>query len=286
MKDDHMKNGQLKAGYNVQIGTEYPVWGTEDQVVVGFSVHQQAGDPGLLVPHLQQVKQWLGRLPGNIIADSAYGSEENYVYLEQEKVGSYLKCNTFHQEQKRRYVPNPFAIENMSYDKEKDEFTCPNGQKLNYQSTHHYRTKNGFESERRVYECADCSQCPLKEKCTRAVGNRQAKVSFRLWELRAQARQNLLSEKGTQLRKERSVDVETVFGRVKQDWDFRRFMLRGMDKVKTEWGLLCIAHNITKMAVTYPTIFCLFVNYSFCRLFIPFHVSFETAPIDFIFFPR
>jgi hypothetical protein len=46
MKDDHMKNGQLKPGYNVQMGTE-------NQFIVGFSVHQRAGDAGCFIPHLE-----------------------------------------------------------------------------------------------------------------------------------------------------------------------------------------------------------------------------------------
>jgi hypothetical protein len=81
MKDDYMKNGQLKPGYNLQMGTE-------GQFVVGFSIHQRPGDPGCLVPHLKGVKEKLGRLPQKVIADSAYGSEENYAYLEQEQVGN------------------------------------------------------------------------------------------------------------------------------------------------------------------------------------------------------
>jgi transposase len=242
MKEDHMLNGQLKAGYNIQMGTE-------GQFVVGYTVHQRPGDPGCLIPHLQEVKQQLGRLPKNITADSAYGSEENYVYLEAEGVNAYVKYNTFHQETKPRHKPNPFAIEQMPYDELQDAFTCPNGKQLRYKATHRYRTDNGYESQRRLYECEDCSECPLKTKCTKAKGNRQAKVSFKLWQLRDQANQMLVSEKGKALRAQRSIDVETVFGRIKQDWGFRRFLLRGLGKVKIEWGLICIAHNLTKLAL-------------------------------------
>jgi len=242
MKEDHMKNGQLKAGYNIQIGSE-------QQYVVGFSVHQRPGDPGCLIPHLKETRsQRRGQQPKKVIADSAYGSEENYDYLEREKMAAYVKYNTFHQETKARHKPNPFAAEQMPYDKTQDVFTCPNGQPLRYKATHHYQSENGFESERRVYVCDDCSQCPLKQQCTKAQGNRQIQVSFRLWQMRAQAKEKLLSEQGIALRKQRSIDVETVFGRIKQDWGFRRFLLRGLQKVKTEWGLLCIAHNLAKLA--------------------------------------
>lgn len=243
MKEDHMKNGQLKAGYNIQMGTE-------DQFVVGFSVHQRPGDPGCLIPHLEETKQQRsGRQPQKAIADSAYGSEENYAYLEKEGIEAYVKYNTFHQETKPRHKPNPFASENLPYDETQDVFTCPNDKRLRYKATHRYHSDNGFESERRLYVCDDCSQCPLKQQCTKAEGNRQIQVSFRLRKMRAQAKEKLLSEQGIALRKQRSIDVETVFGRIKQDWGFRRFLLRGLEKVKTEWGLLSIAHNLAKLAV-------------------------------------
>ena len=95
-----------KPGYNVQIGTE-------NQFVVGFSVHQRPADAGCLRPHLEQVKGWLGRLPQNVIADAGYGSEENYAYLKQEQVGNYVKYNTFHQEQKKRRKETFFTLEDF-----------------------------------------------------------------------------------------------------------------------------------------------------------------------------
>ena len=243
MKDDHMQNGQLKAGYNIQMGTEA-------QYVVGFSVHQRPGDPGCLIPHLEETKaQRGGQQPRNVVADSAYGSEENYAYLEQAGIAAYVKYNSFHQETKSRPKPKRFAAEHMPYDEAQDAFTCPSGQLLHYKATWRYRSDNGYGSERRVYQCADCSQCPLKEKCTKAQGNRQIQVSFRLRQMRVRAKALLLSEQGVAVRKQRSIDVETVFGRIKQDWGFRRFLLRGLEKVKTEWGLLCIAHNLAKLAV-------------------------------------
>ena len=100
-----------------------------------------------------------------------------------------------------------------------------------------------------MYQCEDCSQCPLKEKCTKAQGNRQNPGQLSFAKMRTRAKDLLLSKQGTVLRKQRSMDVETVFGRIKQDWGFRRFLLRGLEKVKTEWGLLCIAHNLAKLAV-------------------------------------
>jgi transposase len=243
MKDDAMKNGQVKPAYNIQIGTEH-------QFVVGYSLHQEAGDPTCLIPHLEKLKQLAGRLPHQIVGDAAYGSEENYAYLEREGLDSYLKYNTFDREQKKRYHPDPFKAEHMPYDPEQDVFTCPNGQPLTYQATHHPKTKNGYRIEQRVYACGDCQGCPVKAHCTRAAGNRQLHVSFQAWAYRQQARENLLSVIGQKLRAARGVEVETVFGRIKEDWGFRRFLLRGLEKVGIEWGLLSMAHNLAKVWTT------------------------------------
>jgi len=242
MKEDHMKNGQLKPGYNVQIGTE-------NQFVVGYSVHQRPGDSGCLVPHMKGLKAQLGRLPKKLIADAGYGSEENYAYLDEEEIEAYVKYNTFHQEQKKRSKKKRFLADQFPYDDEKDEFLCPAEKRMVYKKTTRYKTVNGYLTERRVYECEDCSGCALKPACTRAKGNRCIKMSFRLKDMRARARDNLFSGKGVSLRSRRPVEAESVFGRLKQNWGFRRFRLRGKEKVEVEWGLLCIAHNMAKMAV-------------------------------------
>ena len=76
MKEDAMLNGQLKPGYNVQIGTE-------NRYIVGFTIHPNPTDTKTMIPHLKHLEKRLGRLPENIVADAGYGSEENYEYLEE-----------------------------------------------------------------------------------------------------------------------------------------------------------------------------------------------------------
>jgi transposase len=248
MKEDRgAEKPWAKPAYNVQLGTE-------NQFVVGFSLHQRAGDTSCLIPHLEGLEQHLGRLPRNIVADAGYGSEENYVYLDDHQLGNFVKYNTFHREQIRHRKPElirkkMFRSESFPYDEKNDEFTCPAGQRLTYRYTRTYKSANGYQSDRRMYECDHCQTCPLKSECTRAKGNRRIQMSFRLRQFRAQARSNLLSEQGKALRCERVTEVETVFGQIKHNQHFRRFMLRGLEKTTIEWGLLCLAHNIKKLAV-------------------------------------
>ena len=242
MKEDHLHDSQLKPGYNIQNGTE-------NQFVVNFSIHQEAGDATCLTPHLEKLQQRIGRQPEKAIGDAAYGSEENYAYLEQQGIESYLKYNYFNREQKKKYQPNPFRLENMPYDEETNTFTCPNQKQLHFRRVDQRTSKNGYPSEYHVYTCEDCQRCPLREQCAEKPfkGNRRLQINFALTRYRQQASQNLRSEEGLRLRSQRGVDVETVFGRIKQNWGFRRFLLRGLDKVNVEWGLLCMAHNLSKV---------------------------------------
>ena len=46
--------------------------------------------------------------------------------------------------------------------------------------------------------------------------------------------------------------VEPVFGQIKQARGFRQFLLRGLDKVRGEWALICTAHNLLKLAGARP----------------------------------
>lgn len=118
-----MRNGQLKPGYNVQIGTE-------NQFIVGYSLHQRPTDTCCLKPHLEKVKSALGQLPGTIISDAGYGGEENYAYLEEEKVEAIVKYSTYHREQTKAWQKDISKIDNWQYDDQEDTWACAAGKKL------------------------------------------------------------------------------------------------------------------------------------------------------------
>jgi transposase len=242
MKEDAMLNGQLKPGYNVQIGTE-------NQFVVGYSIHQNANDMNCLIPHLERLCEQSGHTPATVVADAGYGSEENYAYLEKRGITAVVKYPLFSKQQKRSWRKQRFRAENWEYDSEQDVYICPSGQSLTYQGNRFRTTSHGYRIQVRQYECDHCGDCPLKPQCTRSAWNRRIEINPTLLRYQQQARERLLSEWGKDLRARRGVEVEPVFGRIKQDWSFRRFTLRGMEKVKIEWGLLCIAHNLAKLAV-------------------------------------
>ena len=94
------------------------------------------------------------------------------------------------------------------------------------------KQKQDLYKKIRVYECSDCSSCPHKSECTKAQGNRQIRFNKKLWQLKNVARRNLMSEKGLEMRGKRAEYSEGIFGQIKWNMGFKRFLLRGLDKVR------------------------------------------------------
>lgn len=240
MKEDYMRNGQLKPGYNVQLSTN-------NQFVVNYSLHPNPTDTKTLIPHLEQHKKLYHSLPEVQVTDAGYGSEENYQYLHKQGIEAYIKPTDFDRKQKRNYQPNPFATEQLEYNAAKNVFICPAGKPMNYIGQQHKKEK-GLIKAYTFYQAKGCRHCPLREACHKQKGNRIIKVNHRGRNLRQQAYERLKTQQGIYYRKKRPADVEPVFGNIKYNKHFKRFLLKGIDKTEIEWGLLCMAHNLKKIA--------------------------------------
>lgn len=241
MKEDHLGMGQLKPAYNVQIATE-------DQFILGYGIYQKAADTSVFIPFIDKVKTQLRGVPKNIIADAGYGSEENYDYIKSNSIGNYVKYNNFDYEKSNDYKKKIFLSEHFEYDKVKDKYMCPAGQLLDFIGTKKTSSENGYKFLKRVYKSRCCDHCPHKEKCCKSKNDRKIEISPKLNKFKDRVRQNLESDIGKKLRSQRGVDVESVFGQIKHNDQFRRFYTLGLKNVNTEWGIISIAHNIKKMA--------------------------------------
>lgn len=173
MKEDAMLNGQLKPGYNIQVGTE-------NNFVTGYDVFPNPTDTRTLKPHLENVMKRLECRFKTVIADAGYGSEENYDYLEEKEITGAIKYSTYEKEIKRSFKKKTFNPENWIAQKSK-----------------------------------------VKEL--------------------------LSTDEYKKLMKKRSTECETVFGQIKSNQHFRRFHLRGNEKVATEWGLLMLGYDFKQL---------------------------------------
>ena len=242
MKEDAMNNGQTKPGYNLQIATE-------NQFITDFMLFHNPTDTLTMIPFLTSFSDRYGHFAKETCADSGYGSEENYSFMEAHEMEAYVKHSLFHKEQKRAFKNDIFRIENLYYNPEGDYFVCPMGQHMERIGVRHGKTDGGYRTESVVYRAGNCQGCPLRWGCYRKRnGNREIEVNHRLMEYKRKARERLTSERGLEHRSNRPIEPEAVFGQMKYNMGYKRFRHFGKDKVTMDFAFFAIAFDIKKMA--------------------------------------
>jgi transposase len=240
MKEDHMRNAQLKPGYNIQLGVE-------GEYITGVLVSSERSDQLTLIPLLESMENHLIKSYEDVTADAGYESEENYTYFEGKPATEcYIKPQNYERSKTKKYKSNMALRENMPYDAVLDEYTCQAGKKLRAVYVGKKKSRTGFEREVTYYECESCEGCQHKKKCTRSKDKRTIQVSKKFIEQRKQSLERITSEQGILLRMNRSIQSEGAFGVIKQDYGFRQFLLRGNKKVLTEILLVAMGYNINK----------------------------------------
>lgn len=241
LKEDHMRNSQLKPGYNVQIGVEA-------EYIVGVDISSERSDQLTLIPFLEKMGKSYPWQYKNVIADAGYESEENYVYLKNRGYVPYIKPQNYEQmKMKSRKRSNIGKAEYMKYDSENDTYECKSGRLLKAVGISKRKSKSGYEAQITRYECESCEGCVLREKCTKSKSNKQMSISRTFINLRAESAANITTSQGILLRMNRSIQVEGAFGAIKEDHGFRRFLLRGKKNVRIEFLLMSLGHNINKL---------------------------------------
>ena len=247
MKDDHMKNGQLKAAYNVQIAVE-------NYFIVHTYVSNDRTDYNTLIPVIEKHKNVFGEILEEVTADSGYCSEKNLLYLKGNKIASYIKQQDHEKRKTRAYREEIGKYYNMKTQVFGDElyYICNDGREL-----HHIHTETkeqaGYTQTFEVYGCEDCSGCEYKAKCLYkynaekdAEKNKVMKINEQWERLKEESQANIESEKGILNRQIRSIQTEGHFGDMKENDSFRRFNYRTSEKAYKEFMLYVIGRNINK----------------------------------------
>ena len=248
MKEDAMGNGQLKPAFNLQHGvdSEYIVW---------LTVGPQPTDTTTLIPFLKETEEYLAFKYQKIIADAGYESEENYVFLDQNQQLAFIKPSNYEISKKRKYKNDIGRIENMDYDEKSDSYICKNGKQLSFTHVRRSKSKTGYVSEKNIYQCEECKDCPYKKECIKGNNcktpieerNKVLSVAKTFLKYREEDLERILSDEGILLRINRSIQAEGSFGELKQDMQFRRYLSRGTSNVLAESVLLAMAKNMNKL---------------------------------------
>ena len=241
MKEDAMCNGQTKPGYNLQISSE-------NQFITDFALFPNPTDTLTFIPFLGSFPGRYGRFPKRVVADSGYGSEENYRFMDEAGIEGFVKYNRFHLEHRPRYKPDTFHPDSLYYNEEGDYYICPMGQRMSRSGTVQTRTEGGYISESACYRAIRCKGCPLRCLCYKAKANqRTIRVNHRLNAYKRKACELLTSEEGIKERGRRCIEPEAVFGQMKSNMAYRRFRHMGKDKVVMDFTFFAIAFNIKKL---------------------------------------
>jgi transposase len=241
MKEDAMCNGQTKPGYNLQISSE-------NQFITDFALFPNPTDTLTFIPFLGSFPGRYGRFPKRVVADSGYGSEENYRFMDEAGIEGFVKYNRFHLEHRPRYKPDTFHPDSLYYNEEGDYYICPMGQRMSRTGTLQTRTEGGYISQSACYRAIRCKGCPLRCLCYKAKTNqRTIRVNHRLNAYKRKACELLTSEEGIKERGRRCIEPEAVFGQMKSNMAYRRFRHMGKDKVVMDFTFFAIAFNIKKL---------------------------------------
>jgi len=231
----------MHAAYNVQI---LVIKG----LVFSYYASQSRTDINDFIDVIDKFSTFYGFWPKRICADAGYGSLENYRYLDKHQIENFVKHQSWEGNKSGR---NPDCY-HLNDD---DTITCLNGC-LGKETNIPYRHARKAESV--FYRVEGCNKCNWMPYCKRFMVKQEE--DFKIFEVvkdleryKYKSQENLCSPKGMEIRVNRSIQVEGVFGIEKQDYGYIRFRRRGLEKVSTESMLNFLGLNIAKLFRYYET---------------------------------
>lgn len=244
LKDDHMKNGQLKPVYNIQCATN----GGYIIDIEGFS---NPADVRTLIPFMDKLLKKYDTKISKAVANSGYENEENYLYLRKKEIKLFIKPLNYEVKKTRKYKNDISRKENMIYCKAEDYYPCHNNKNLRSEKIIYRKNKDGFKSESKIYLCNDCLNYVYFNDCIKIKnksGLKRIYVSERFEKLRKESEENITTKEGITERLNRSIQAGGIFSYIKSGMQYLRFKHRNIKKVISKIKLLSIAINIKKLS--------------------------------------
>jgi len=241
MKEDSMKNRELKPGYNLQVATH-------NQFVLDYALFSNPTDTRTLIPFLKQFHHLY--FFNHIVADAGYGSEYNYTtIIDDLNKQPIIPYTTYQKEQKRKYQNDPTRPQNWQYNAKDDYFIDHQGVRFSFYRYSRRTDKYGFKRDFKLYR-ADKHQLTARlDQLAKTPSGRQRQMNVNpTWNyFKSKIKDTLSSEEGKAIYRRRKFDVEPVFGRMKRDFGVRRTHFRGQQGVENDIGLVLMTMNLTKL---------------------------------------
>ncbi|MBZ5670543.1 MAG: IS1182 family transposase [Acidobacteriia bacterium] len=220
--------------YNAQVAVD-----GASELIVAKDVVNEESDNRRLVPMLDEVKENLGEVAEATVADGGYKSS---VALGEAGEKGYAVLVKWGGDASGKR-PGPYHKSQFRHQAEQDVVICPRGERLEFEAV---KTNRWKRFAVRGYRCRSFRQCPVRAECSRNRQGRLIKISpYDAAVAKQRAHQH--DPQKQKLLKQRKVIVEPIFGVIKQDWGFRRWTVRGLENVRTQWAMLCAAFNLRRM---------------------------------------
>ena len=238
MKTDYMGNDQLLPGYNIQLALC-------DEYIAAFDVKQYASDMDCFIPLMEKFNKTYGKYPKYPVADAGYGSFNNYLFCEEHGMEKYMKFTMYAKEtEDEKYRNDPYRAVNFPINANGNP-VCPNGKEFHFFKERPVRG-NHYGRTEELYQCEDCSDCPLKTDCCKCEGNRIVRLNEELTCFHKEVIHNLNCVQGALLRMNRSIQAEGAFGTIKWNRAYTRARRRGLKGLIFEISMISCGFNLHK----------------------------------------
>lgn len=243
--------GRGGPGYNGQIIVD-----AKHKLIVANKVTNEQNDERQLAPmvaELQKTKKDLGLdAKTTVITDAGYYNEYAIVETEpKDDIETYVAHPRDMKRKEQKGKPNKskipvngFEKDDFQYDREKDEFICPEGKVLKKIPGRHGRNKGGLKTH--VYHCAECTECKSKELCTKNKRGRHIYAAVQIKEL-LEYRDKVNSKRGKAFMQQRKELAEHPFGTIKETMGCRHFMQKGIEKTGNEFSFISFIYNLKRV---------------------------------------
>ena len=245
--------GKIRPGYNPQTAVD-----DKNKLIVVADVTNEQNDKKQLTPMMAQVKKQKEELhikdKTTGVADAGYFTEKEIMNNKNDKdfpivvsPSAEVSTTTTSKNEKSNKIPGAgYKAGNFVYDEEKDIYLCPENKELRRQTKTPITDRHGRKANKYRCDPEVCSVCPKKGVCTKSENGRMLLVSVNQKEILDYI-ESLKNKENSSFISKRKEIVEHPFGTIKRSFGYTYFLLRGMEKVKGEFSLICFVYNLKRV---------------------------------------
>jgi transposase len=234
-----MRNsGKKELSYNAQAVVD-----EKHQILVGMDLINNENDAESLVSMIDEVLLTTSKTAEVTLADSGYATAEQLSEASIKKYNILLNVTEKSNISTGPRKDKPYHVSNFKYDESKDVMICPESKGLKFFEIDSSKNKR-FKV--RKYKCKDYEDCPMRWECSKSKTGREVKLNPFYKIIEKQIEYQKLEINKEKLKRRKGL-IEPIFALVKEIDGFRRFTVKGIEKAKTQWSMICTTVNLKKM---------------------------------------